>query len=308
MTIEELKNRKTALGLTNEMIAKAADLPLSTVQKIMSGATKAPRKLTLEAIESALFSEEKRRAEPRLYGSSCCEDSLSRKAQSSAADLSENAGFIYDDLPDHSMKGMVKEALTGYSHSNSAMRRTGEYTLDDYYDLPDNQRVELIDGVFYNMASPSKLHQGVLQGIFVQLDNCIENHRDTCFLYLAPSDVELGDDNNTVVQPDLYIHCSRERELRSPHHGAPDFVLEVLSPSNPQYDLWLKQNLYRRSGVREYWIVDPDGRKILVFDFEHDVLPTSYSFEDEVPVAISNGTCRIDFHKVFARVRHLYTD
>ena len=85
-------------------------------------------------------------------------------------------------------------------------------------------------------------------------------------------------------------------------------MLEVLSPANPQHDLWFKQDLYRRSGVREYWIVDPDGCKILVFDFEHDVLPTSYTFEDEVPVAISNGTCRIDFHKVFARVRHLYTD
>ena len=84
-------------------------------------------------------------------------------------------------------------------------------------------------------------------------------------------------------------------------------MLEVLSPANPQHDLWFKQDLYRRSGVREYWIVDPDGCKILVFDFEHDVLPTSYTFEDEVPVAISNGMCTIDFKRVFARVRHLYT-
>lgn len=288
MTIEELKNRKTALGLTNEMIAKAADLPLSTVQKIMSGATKAPRKATLVAIEKVLSSEEHLR--------------------SSAADHTQvtRNNYTYENLPE--ARGMVRKSAAEYKYAPVTGKKDGEYTLDDYYALPDERRVELIDGVLYNMASPSKLHQGVLQGIFIQLDSCIDNHRDTCFLYLAPSDVELGDENNTVVQPDLYIHCNRERELRSPHHGAPDFVLEVLSPSNPQYDLWLKQNLYRRSGIREYWIVDPDGRKVLVFDFEHDVLPTSYNFEDEVPVAISNGTCRIDFHKVFARVRHLYTD
>lgn len=288
MTIEELKRRKTALGFTNEMIAKSADLPLSTVQKVMSGATKAPRKVTLVAIEAVLSAEESRRKNP-------VEITPPGKKN-----------HTYGDLPE--TFGAVKESAAEYKYAPVTGKKDGKYTLDDYYALPDERRVELIDGVLYNMASPSKLHQGVLQGIFIQLDSCIDNHRDTCFLYLAPSDVELGDENNTVVQPDLYIHCNRERELRSPHHGAPDFVLEVLSPSNPQYDLWLKQNLYRRSGVREYWIVDPDGRKVLVFDFEHDVLPTSYNFEDEVPVAISNGTCRIDFHKVFARVRHLYTD
>ena len=307
MTIEELKNKKTSLGLTNEMIAKAADIPLSTVQKIMSGATKAPRKLTLEAIESVLFAEEQRKAMEQRNTANFSTGSFSNTSHPLTDHLSDRVGFPYDDLPENGMKEVVKEAATGYSHSSSAMERVGKYTLDDYYALPDHPRVELIDGAFYNMASPSKLHQGVLQGIFIQLDVCMENHRDACFLYLAPSDVELGDDNNTVVQPDLYIHCSKEKELLSPHHGAPDFVLEVLSPANPQHDLWFKQDLYRRSGVREYWIVDPDGRKILVFDFEHDVLPTSYTFEDEVPVAISNGMCTIDFKRVFARVRHLYT-
>ena len=137
MTIEEMKRRKTALGLTNEMIAQAAGVPLSTIQKIMSGVTKAPRKLTLEAIESVLFAEEQRRS--------------NRKEQLPAAETVRHAGFAYGDLPNNSAAGMVKEPVTGYSLANTAEKKDGEYTLDDYYALPDERRVELIDGVFYDM-------------------------------------------------------------------------------------------------------------------------------------------------------------
>ena len=138
MTIEEMKRRKTALGLTNEMIAQAAGVPLSTIQKIMSGVTKAPRKLTLEAIESVLFAEEQRRS--------------NRKEQLPAAETVRHAGFAYGDLPNNSAAGMVKEPVTGYSLANTAEKKDGEYTLDDYYALPDERRVELIDGVFYDMT------------------------------------------------------------------------------------------------------------------------------------------------------------
>ena len=124
MTIEELKNRKTALGLTNEMIAKAADLPLSTVQKIMSGATKAPRKATLVAIEKVLSSEEHLR--------------------SSAADHTQvtRNNYTYENLPE--ARGMVRKSAAEYKYAPVTGKKDGEYTLDDYYALPDERRVELI--------------------------------------------------------------------------------------------------------------------------------------------------------------------
>ena len=128
MTIEEMKRRKTALGLTNEMIAQAAGVPLSTIQKIMSGITKAPRKLTLEAIESVLFAEEQRRS--------------NRTEQLPAAETVRHTGFAYGDLPDSNAAGMVKEPAAGYSFTKTAEKKDGEYTLDDYYALPDERRVE----------------------------------------------------------------------------------------------------------------------------------------------------------------------
>lgn len=152
MTIEELKIKKTSLGLTNEMIAKAADIPLSTVQKIMSGATKAPRKLTLEAIESVLFAEEQRKAMEQRNTANFSTGSFSNTSHPLTDHLSGSVSFPYDVLPENDMKAMVKEAATGYSHLSSAMKKAGKYTLDDYYALPDHPRVELIDGVFYNMA------------------------------------------------------------------------------------------------------------------------------------------------------------
>ena len=140
MTIEELKNRKTALGLTNEMIAKAADLPLSTVQKIMSGATKAPRKSTLIAIETILAAEEQQRMNIN-EGMNINEEKSSRSSD-----------FTYENCPGRNTPDLVKEAAADYNASTSAPKKDGEYTLDDYYALPDERRVELIDGVFYDMS------------------------------------------------------------------------------------------------------------------------------------------------------------
>ena len=143
MTIEELKNKKTTLGLTNEMIAASAGIPLSTVQKIMSGATKAPRKSTLVAIETVLSAEERRRN--NMAGMS----------------PDRSRSYTYEDLPE--TYGTVKEPVAGYNLSSSGRKKDGEYTLDDYYALPDERRVELIDGVFYDMSAPAVIHQKILR-------------------------------------------------------------------------------------------------------------------------------------------------
>ena len=198
---------------------------------------------------------------------------------------------------------MIREPAPAYGVREAEKK---EYTLKDYYALPDERRVELIDGVFYDMASPSKLHQSILGSLYLQLDACVEKHEGACFLYLAPSDVELGEDGKTVVQPDLYIHCSPEKESNRPHHGAPDFVLEILSPSSRGHDIWRKQELYRRYGVKEYWIVDPEQKRVLVYLFDREEFPKIYSFADRVPLALSGGSCSVDFQKVYDRARHLY--
>ena len=285
MTIEEMKRRKTALGLTNEMIAQAAGVPLSTIQKIMSGVTKAPRKLTLEAIESVLFAEEQRRS--------------NRKEQLPAAETVRHTGFAYGDLPGNSAAGMVKEPVTGYSLANTAEKKDGEYTLDDYYALPDERRVELIDGVFYDMSAPAVIHQKILGELHLLFRECTDAHEGECEVYLAPCDVRLDMDNKTMVQPDLLVIC-KEYDLGAKRfEGAPDLALEILSPSTRSKDMLLKLYKYQNAGVKEYWIVDPDHETILVYDFREDnFYPEKYDFNSVIPIHISDGACSIDFSRV----------
>jgi len=285
MTIEEMKRRKTALGLTNEMIAQAAGVPLSTIQKIMSGVTKAPRKLTLEAIESVLFAEEQRRS--------------NRTEQLPAADTVQHTSSAYGDLPGNSAAGMVKEPAAGYSFTKTAEKKDGEYTLDDYYALPDERRVELIDGVFYDMSAPAVIHQKILGELFILFRECTDAHEGECEVYLSPCDVRLDMDNKTMVQPDLLVIC-KEYDLGAKRfEGAPDLALEILSPSTRSKDMLLKLYKYQNAGVKEYWIVDPDHETVLVYDFrEGNFYPEKYDFDSVIPIHISDGACSIDFSRV----------
>ena len=188
----------------------------------------------------------------------------------------------------------------------------GGHTKEDYLSLPDDLRVELIDGVFYEMAAPTLPHQTVLLEIAQQINNCIDRHDAPCMVVIAPSDVELGNKGDTIVQPDVYVRCKKgqdekRRKADAAVPSVPEFVIEVLSPSNQANDLWRKRELYKRHGVREYWIINPWDFTVSVFDFRDRNLredaPAEFSFEDEVPVLISDGLCRIDFCRIRQRIQ-----
>ncbi|MCR5811130.1 MAG: Uma2 family endonuclease [Lachnospiraceae bacterium] len=279
MTIEELKDKKTTLGLTNEMIASSAGIPLSTVQKIMSGATKAPRKSTLVAIETVLSAEEHRRKD---------------MAGMNPDRIKANA---YGDMTE--AYGSVKDPTAGYKPSPEVKKKDGEYTLDDYYALPDERRVELIDGVFYDMSAPAVIHQKILGELFLLFRECTDAHEGECEVYLSPCDVRLDRDNKTMVQPDLLVICEAYDLSAKRFEGAPDLVLEILSPSTRSKDMLLKLYKYQNAGVKEYWIVDPDHETVMVYDFREDnFYPEKYDFDSVIPIHISGGQCSIDFSRV----------
>ena len=176
--------------------------------------------------------------------------------------------------------------------------RNGSYTLDDYYALPDDQRVELIDGYFYTMLSPTFGHQSIAGEIHRQIANYIMDNGVSCRPFIAPVDVQLDCDNKTMVEPDVGIVCDTSKIKRFGIYGAPDFLVEVISPSTKKRDYTLKLSKYIEAGVREYWIVDAAQEKILVYFFESDNYPVIYGFDKPVPVNIYEGNLAIDFTNI----------
>ena len=298
MTLEEMKKRKKELGYTNAYITKVTGIPLGTVQKIFSGRTKAPRMDTVAALERLLSggssmpaSVPAGRVDQGQPGQSSYERGGSEQDPPQAYRYGPSLGG-----PPHWSHGMLKEELAAYGYDE----KQGSYTLDDYYALPDERRVELIDGWIYDMAAPTRVHQLVLQELHLQLASCVEQHPE-CELYLAPTDVRLNNDNWTMVQPDVLVICGGDDDPKR-INGAPDFIIEILSPSSRYHDMFRKLNKYCFAGVREYWIVDPQSLKITVYLFENDMTPAVYDFNDTVPVGISEGECRVDFTKVRKKI------
>ncbi len=267
MTIQEMKERKRALGYSNAMIAKLSGVPLGTVQKIFGGATASPRYETLRALEQVL-------KEDRI-------PSLSRPSATGASS--------------------VGESIVPYF-----AKKQGEYTVEDYYNLPEDKRFELIDGVLYDMTAPNSPHQLIGGYIYAQLFNHITSKKGACLPMISPLDVQLDCDDKTMVQPDVIIVCGRDKVIRRCVYGAPDFVLEVLSPSTKKKDMVIKLYKYMNAGVREYWMIDPDRKKVMIYDFEHDNYPVIMGFDAVVPVAVLDGQCKIDFRALYDYIRFLY--
>ena len=150
-------------------------------------------------------------------------------------------------------------------------------------------------GVIYDMSSPLGHHQIIAGQIHADLLAYISRKGGPCIPFIAPVDVQLDCDDKTIVQPDVMILCDRSKYTPQRIVGAPDFVVEVLSKSTKKKDMYIKMNKYKFAGVREYWLVDPDRKTIVVYDFENDDAIHMYSFRDKVPVGIYNGDCMIDF-------------
>lgn len=188
---------------------------------------------------------------------------------------------------------MAKERSEAYSVKEC-------YTLEDYYALPEDQRVELIDGRFYYMSAPSNRHQAVAGFLFSQFLEHVRKHKGSCYPFIAPNDVQLDCDDRTMVQPDVGIICDRSKYIKSHIYGAPDLVVEVLSPSTRKKDLYLKLHKYCSADVREYWLIDTDKKIVVQYDLEgEDLFPRIYGQEDMIPVLIWGGALKIDLREMW---------
>lgn len=162
------------------------------------------------------------------------------------------------------------------------------YTEEDYYNLPDDIRAELIDGVLiYNQAAPSRTHQQILSELHIAIGAYLKSKGGSCRVYPAPFAVKLKEDRNTIVEPDISVICDRNKLTDCGCTGAPDWIIEIVSPSNSSHDYILKLNLYANAGVREYWIVDPTKESIFVYYLEKEHFKAeAHTFHDNIKVNI----------------------
>jgi len=177
---------------------------------------------------------------------------------------------------------------------NMPLPKNQLYTIDDIYNLPDGIRAELIDGQIYNMAPPGRTHQDIAGELFTIVKNHIKANNGSCKPYIAPFAVFLNDDDTTYVEPDISVICKPEKLNDKGCVGAPDWIIEIVSPGSRRIDYYVKLFKYRSADVREYWIVDPEKKLLTVHYFEDEKSPYQYSFTDVVKVNIFESLL-IDF-------------
>lgn len=159
------------------------------------------------------------------------------------------------------------------------------YTIEDIYVLPEGERAELIDGQIYYMAPSSRIHQRISTRLASMIDRYIDEHHGSCQVYAAPFAVFLNADNKNYVEPDISVICNPNQLDEHGCKGAPDWIIEIVSPSSKQMDYFTKLFKYRTSGVREYWIVDPTKNFIIVYNFDNNT-SDQYTFADTIKAGI----------------------
>ena len=163
------------------------------------------------------------------------------------------------------------------------------YTVEDIYALPEGVRAELVEGHIYYMTPPSRRHQKILLSLSRKIADYIDSQKGDCEVDIAPFAVFLNADDKNYVEPDISVICSKDKLTEKGCAGAPDWILEIVSPSSRRMDYYTKLFKYRTAGVREYWLVDPDKNRILVYDFEKEDTG-DYTFSETVRSGIFEGT------------------
>lgn len=159
-------------------------------------------------------------------------------------------------------------------------------TLEQYEALPEDKRVEVFDGIIYDMASPSQIHQAISMQLSTVINNYILGKKGSCSIFNAPFDVKLSDAPLIIVQPDIMVVYDKDKLDGKRCNGAPDFIIEIVSPGNPSDDYIRKLYYYKNYGVREYWIVDPRRKTVTVNYFDDDIVSVQYSFDSIIKVNI----------------------
>ncbi len=277
MTREEIIELKEKRGYSVAQLSQYSGVPEGTIRKIITGESKNPRVATLNALEKVLIGDE-----TVFTGKSYKYDSQA------------SVSFVCEGEAEYNAGSTALNHMQGQQSTVSKVKKQGEYTVEDYMALPDGDRKELIDGVFYDMATPTNVHQEVVGYMFLEIGNFIRKNKGKCRAVVAPSAVQLDCDNKTMVEPDIYIVCNPEKVKKFGNYGAPDFVLEVLSDSTRNKDLKIKSFKYMNAGVREIWYIDLKTGTLITYYEGDDYLPAIHPLEGTLGLVIYDGRLEIN--------------
>jgi Uma2 family endonuclease len=187
---------------------------------------------------------------------------------------------------------------------SSASKEDPWYSYADVLEWDEDVRAEIIGGELYMMSQPNTAHQEVSREIFARLYEFLKGK--PCQVFYAPFGVRLFPksdfSDDTYVEPDIVVVCDRSKIDKRGCNGAPNLVVEVLSPSSLRHDRVTKSRLYRRAGVREYWIADPEGRVVEISRLQDGTYVTeAYDETEEAPVAALPG-CVIPLGEIFPKL------
>lgn len=291
MKVDEIRERKKKLKLTTYQLALLAELPQGTVSKILTGETKNPSYLTIEKLDETLLKEEmKVRMEAYVTA-------MQEYFAEHPEDIGNQAKFeaIYRE------KYNLDGAPIPYAVSRDDMSNLhGNLALNDYrmkaselHKMGENREFELIDGnlIISEMAGVS--HQRMVKKLGRAISDFIDENHGICEVFDVGVNVYLDENEYTLVIPDITVICNPDRITEKGIEGAPDFVIEVVSPSTRQTDYHKKLHKYMDVGVTEYWIVDMDREMVSVCINGEPMQVTIYSFTDEIPVYIYDGKLRV---------------
>lgn len=250
MTVEDLRELREKENMSYEIIAELSGIPLEVVTKIFTGEIKEPQYMSLLAMEQVIVRKKK-------------------------------IPFYYDK--EQEQPCLVREQVA----YNFDARR---YYLDDVKQLCAGVRVEIIDGKLHTMNTPNRMHQFLSMNISARIFNHIDKNNGKCHIYTAPLGVRLFSDDKTWVEPDILVVCKRKEILTEQGcDGAPDLIVEIVSPNNYFHDYVRKMIKYQQAGVREYWIVDPRIERVSVACFENTEKNAEYHYNDVIPSYVLEG-------------------
>ena len=162
------------------------------------------------------------------------------------------------------------------------------FNINDIFSLPENRRAELINGQLYDLSPPNRIHQKIISRLHQKIINLIDSHNASCEIYPAPFAVFLNNDDKTYVEPDISVICDVSKLDDRGCNGAPDWIIEIVSPSSRRMDYNTKNGIYAEAGVREYWIVDPSKSRTTIYRFQEDAAPIIIPFDQVITVGIYN--------------------